>query len=219
MSYVFDGVKRKTSNGEYYYLDDDMPTVRVPISSNCHGDRPMKPEELNNVFGVREETMPSLPGYFTVPDLYHKWGGKYGRDKGSSDWYYIEGDMVVYRPIEWVPSVVRIKTIPKNELQTTITKEEVVDTTIKLYARADLSIELSAGGSGLGMAAKATATAEIGAEFETKSSKTDIRKQEGKLGGTAMNELAVGMLLKVEEVYRRSIYVWVDDRKKGDSMG
>ncbi|KAF5229660.1 hypothetical protein FAUST_10297 [Fusarium austroamericanum] len=218
-SYVFDGVKRKTSNGEYYYLDDDMPTVRVPISNSCHGDRPMKPEELNEWFGVREDNMPSLPGYFTIPDLHSKHGGKSGKEKSYADYYFIEGAMVVYRPIEWVPSVVRIKTIPKNNIITTIKKEEVVDTRAKLYARAELSIELSAGGSGLGMAATATATSEIGVDFEKNTTKTETWTQEGQVGTKALNELAVGMLLKVEEVYRHSINVWVDGRKKGDSMG
>ncbi|QPC76892.1 hypothetical protein HYE68_007644 [Fusarium pseudograminearum] len=217
-SYVFDGVKRKT-HGEYYYLDDDMPTVRVPISSKCEGPRPMTPEELDEWFGVRERTMPSLPAYITIPHLYSKLGGKSGKEKQNAEYYFIEGHMVVYRPIEWVPSVMLIKTIPKNTIITTIKRKEVVDTKLTIYAGAKLSIELSAGASGMGMAATATATSEVGIDFEKNSTTKETWAQEGQVGTTALNELAMGMMLRVEEVYRRSINVWVDGRKKGDSMG
>ncbi|KAJ9425867.1 hypothetical protein QL093DRAFT_2575451 [Fusarium oxysporum] len=200
MSFTFNGVK-KDGNGAYYYNDGDVESHRIPLSDQCYGDVRMSREQL-------EECL------LHPARLDSTWGGTAG-----GGWWNVTGDIVVYKPIEWVPSVARIRDFPKNSIVTNIEKERVETTTTKLYAKAEFALEVSAGGNYMGIKAEAKAKTETGVEFEKEVRNKDTYTQKGVVGDVALVEVAVGLMLRVEEIYTHNIKVWVDGREKGDSLG
>ncbi|EGU86517.1 hypothetical protein FOQG_12853 [Fusarium oxysporum f. sp. raphani 54005] len=213
MSFTFNGVK-KDGNGAYYYNDGDVESHRIPLSDQCYGDVRMSREQLEEWFGISNDTLPDLPAYYILPRLDSTWGGTAG-----GGWWNVTGDIVVYKPIEWVPSVARIRDFPKNSIVTNIEKERVETTTTKLYAKAEFALEVSAGGNYMGIKAEAKAKTETGVEFEKEVRNKDTYTQKGVVGDVALVEVAVGLMLRVEEIYTHNIKVWVDGREKGDSLG
>lgn len=175
-------------------------------------------EQLKEWFSISDDTLPDLPAYYISPRLDSTWGDYYynGSNRG---WWKVTGDIVVYQPIEWVPSVVRIRDYPKNSILTTIERERVETTTSKLFAKAEFALEISAGGNYMGMKAGAKATASTGAAWEKEVKNTIKYTENGVVGKEPLTELVVGLMLRVEEVYTHNIDIWVDDRGQGDSMG
>ncbi|KAH0421235.1 hypothetical protein CcaCcLH18_13555 [Colletotrichum camelliae] len=208
----------KDNNGAYYYNDGDVKVIRVPLSNECYGDLRMDHAQLKEWFGISNDNLPDLPACYISPRLDSTWEGYY-KDGTNRGWWRVTGDIVAYKPIEWVPSVARIRDFPKNSIVTKIEKERVETTTTKLYAKAGFSLEISGGGNFMGMKAEAKATAETGVEFEREVKNVDKYTQEGKVGDEPLVEVAIGLMLRVEEVYTHNVNIWVDDRGKGDSMG
>ncbi|WKT54450.1 hypothetical protein QSH57_005034 [Fusarium oxysporum f. sp. vasinfectum] len=88
---------------------------------------------------------------------------------------------------------------PKNSIVTNIEKERVETTTTKLYAKAEFALEVPAGGNYMGIKAEAKAKTETGVEFEKEVRNKDTYTQKGVVGDVALVEVAVGLMLRVEE--------------------
>lgn len=217
MVFHFEGVKQD-SNFAFFYDDNDVENSPVPLAKDVVGDLKLTPAQLKEWFAITQKTLPDLPGYFIVPRLHSSWGDYY-RQGTARGWWNIEGEMVVYKPIEWVPSVARIKDYPKNSIITSIKKEEMEDVTTKLYAQVDLSLEITAGGNYMGMKAEAKTKAESSVSRDLIRKETSTIVQEGKVGDKPLVEVAVGLMLRVEEVYTHDLALWIDDRHAEDSMG
>ncbi|KAK2738855.1 hypothetical protein CKAH01_18736 [Colletotrichum kahawae] len=217
MNFQFDS-PAKDNDGAYYYKDGDVKVIRVPLSNDCYGDLRMDHDQLKEWFGISNDNLPDLPAYYISPRLDSTWEGYY-KDGTNRGWWRVTGDIVAYKPIEWVPSIARIRDFPKNSIVTKIEKERVETTTTKLYAKAGFSLEISGKGNFMEMKAEAKATAETGVDFKREVKNVDKYTQEGKVGDEPLVEVAMGLMLRVEEVYTHHINVWVDDRAKGDSMG
>lgn len=217
MGFKFDHVKTDNS-GAYYYNDGDVNTTRVRLSDQCYGDLRMDHGQLQEWFGINDDNLPDLPAYYISPRLDSTWEGYY-KQGTARGWWRVTGDIVVYKPLEWVPSIARIRDFPKNSIITEIERERVETTTSRLYAKAEFALEISGGGNYMGMKAEAKATAETGVNFEREIKNVDKYTQKGQVGAEPLVEVAVGLMLRVEEIYTHTINIWVDDRGAQDSMG
>lgn len=206
MGFQFDG-PAKDNNDAYYYNDGDVKVIRVPLSNECYGDLRMDHEQLQEWFGISNDNLPDLPAYYISPRLDSTSGDS------SGGWWKVTGDIVAYKPIEWVPSVARIRDFPKNSLVTKIEKQRVEITNTKLYAKPGFALEISGGGNFMEMKAEAKATADTSVSFEREE-----YTQEGKAGDEPLVEVAVGLMLRVEEVYTHNINIWADGRGQVNSM-
>ncbi|KAF4502470.1 hypothetical protein FAGAP_1285 [Fusarium agapanthi] len=84
MRFTFNGVKRD-GNGAYYYNDGDVESHRIPLSDQCYGDVRMSREQLEEWFGIRNDTLPDLPAYYILPRLDSTWGGTAGVFDGNKE--------------------------------------------------------------------------------------------------------------------------------------
>lgn len=200
--------------GAYHYKDDEFEMVSVPIAEKTQGISLTK-EDLHMWFGIEEKTQPPLPAYLISQELKPGRGDQNYQFPTSVHWWrYITGDIVVYRPIEWVPIVSEVARFPKSKLSKELSRVTTTTTTSKIYGRATMSMEVSAGANFKGMMVEAKATAET--EVEASLQKEEIEKliESGKLGDETIFEVAVGMLLKVEEVCKYSFPLedlWAED--------
>ncbi|KAF5672293.1 hypothetical protein FHETE_3791 [Fusarium heterosporum] len=217
MPFKFNDTKIDHS-GNYYYTDDDVKTVRLPLSTNCSGDIQMSHKQLKEWFSIAEGTLPSVPGYYISPRLNSTWGGYYSGNSGRG-WWRVTGDVVVYKPVEWVACTERMRDFPKGAILTHIEKERTETTKTKLYAGAEFSLEVSGGGGFMGMKAEVKTKVSTGVEWEKEIMNKEKYTQSGDLGDRPLTELAVGLMLRAEEVYTHTIDIWVDDRCQEDSMG
>jgi hypothetical protein len=71
MGYTFPGIKRN-DNGVYYYDENDIPEVHVPIAKEFKGNFKMTLKQLDDWFGV-SPTLQPLPKYLVLPDLDSTW--------------------------------------------------------------------------------------------------------------------------------------------------
>ncbi|KAK9415702.1 putative Insecticidal crystal toxin domain-containing protein [Seiridium unicorne] len=115
-------------------------------------------------------------------------------DSHSADWSVVRGSLVVYKQIEWVPSVIKVKTLPKSKAKETYERKIAKVDTEKLFGGVSDFVKTSAkvGGSLLG----------VKLEVETEL-KVDAFKWE--IGDTVIFEVAAAMLLRVEEIYVHSM--------------
>ncbi|KAK9780222.1 hypothetical protein AB5N19_03525 [Seiridium cardinale] len=202
MSFKFDGVKTK-SDGSYYYDDKDFPRRRLPISTKCEGDMDLSPSVLHEWFGISHDTLPAIPSVMVVPRL------KTEIDPHSTDWSVVRGSLVVYKPIEWVPSVIKVKTLPKSKAKETYEREITKVDTEKLFGGVSGFVKTSAkaGGSlfGVKLEVETELKVEGKAEKEVTTNKVEKRTLKWEIGDTVIFEVAVAMLLRVEETYVHSV--------------
>ncbi|KAL2012055.1 hypothetical protein VTN00DRAFT_4773 [Thermoascus crustaceus] len=196
--YILTGLKRESS-GKYYYDDSDVPRISIPIADETQGLRLSK-KQLDEWFKINPTTMPTLPKTLVCPDM----------ESEPSDsnilqlkgWHHVNGSVAVYEPVEWVPVVREVRRFPKSELPETIKRDKTTIEKTKLYGKVESSLEASAGGSYAGMKVEARAKVEGSAEASLETEKITKEHMEGTLGEKPLFEVAVGMLLRVKEVYR-----------------
>lgn len=68
----FPGVKRANGSNAFYYDDNDIKMIEVPIGQ-CEGSYILSPDELKKHFGVDPARMGKLPEYFIAPRLDTTW--------------------------------------------------------------------------------------------------------------------------------------------------
>lgn len=207
----FQGVKRD-DNGAYYYDDGDIEKIQVPLSGETQGDVQLSHEQLEEWFGVTESSLPELPAYLIAPRLNSTLGGQYENDPGQ-DWWYITGGVAVYRPVEWVPTVTRVKEWPENSALEDLQGDEVEAAMNTIYANAEASLETLDGDNYMGVKGVVREKDQLNAEgrLERISTDTDV-------GDVPVAELALGFMLRVEEVHTHSLQFWMDDRGTAESL-
>ncbi|KAF4993381.1 hypothetical protein FGRMN_6531 [Fusarium graminum] len=189
MPFKFGGVATDPSNNYYYDLND-VKTISVPLSTTCSGDIQMSHDKIKEFFGISESTLPKLPAYYISPRLNSTWGAYYSGNSGPG----------------W------IRDFPKDALETQIKSTRTETTTMKLYAGAEFALELSGGGSYMGMKAEAKAKTSTSVEWEKRIVNIDEIVKKGILGKEPLIELALGLMLRAEEAYTHTIDIWVDDQ-------
>lgn len=210
MVYVLRGVKRDSS-GSYYYNSSDIPRISVPISKNCDGDMNLPPNVLDDCFGISHDTMPRLPQFMVHHRLTKECNGE--------EWTTVRGEIVVSKPIEWVPVVAVFDKYAKSMAKTTITRDTKTASTTKLFGKASGFAKLNTEAGGTLWGVKVEFESELKIEGKASHSyKLEARekqKVEWKTGDEAMWEVAVTMMLKIEDVYTHSIEVRVKNHSAG----
>jgi hypothetical protein len=99
----FDGIKWDSHKKRYYYDEDEIDRVKVPVNyEHARGNFPLSKAQLDKWFSVDKRAKLDLPKYIITNDM------EYGPKEGDSYWY-LNGPIAVYEPIEWVPCVHLIK--------------------------------------------------------------------------------------------------------------
>ncbi|KAF9980943.1 hypothetical protein BGZ65_004495 [Modicella reniformis] len=181
------GVKKTDRSKAFYYDERDVNMISVPICQ-CEGDYILSPDELRRYFGVEPSRMGKLPEYLIVPRLNSTWNAE--RSKSTSKWWDITGEVVAYKPLEWVP-IVREKSIPYNHFEAEYQNKTTTIQTSEIYGRFEPSFTMSIGSS-------------------WKSIKTEI--------STTTEKLTMGMCLRVKRVYEHSIHLFLNDEETGSSL-
>ncbi|KAI8601886.1 hypothetical protein EDD21DRAFT_428373 [Dissophora ornata] len=172
--------------------------IEVPVCA-CEGDYILSADELKRYFGVEPSRMGRLPEYLIVPRLNSTWNANRSKSTGRS-WWDITGEVVAYKPLEWVPIVRERSTIPYN--------------CFEIYGHFEASFTMSIGGGWKGLKAELSTTSSVEASYRT-STKV---KEKGKIGDVVIKELAMGMCLRVQRVYERSVNLYLNNEAKGNSL-
>ncbi|KAK6076707.1 hypothetical protein SCUP234_07102 [Seiridium cupressi] len=184
MSFKFDGVKTK-SDGSYYYDDKDFPRHRLPISTKCEGDMDLSPSVRHEWFGISHDTLPAIPRVMVVPRL------KTEIDSHSTN------------------CVIKVKTLPKSKAKETYEREITKVDTEKLFGGVSGFVKTSAKAGGCLFGVKLEVETELKvegkAEKEVTTNKVEKRTLKWEIGDTVIFEVAVAMLLCVEEIYVHSV--------------
>ncbi|KAG0052325.1 hypothetical protein BGZ90_006519 [Linnemannia elongata] len=212
----FPGVKRANGSNAFYYDDNDIKMIDVPVGQ-CEGSYILNPDELKKHFGVDPARMGKLPEYFIAPRLDTTWNTSRSESTGRS-WWDITGEVVAYRPIAWIPIVRELRTIPRNHLAMEFEKTTTTIQTSEIYGKFETSFTLSVGGGWKGIKAELSSTTSIEASYKTSWEDKETIIQRGKIGDVVVKEVVMGMSLRVERVYERAVHVYLNDEKKGDSL-
>ncbi|KAA8893230.1 hypothetical protein FN846DRAFT_963280 [Sphaerosporella brunnea] len=212
---LFPGVKQAKS-GAYYYDDNDVKMIKIPVG-NCTGDYILTPAELKRYFGVDPARMGPLPEYLIAPHLDSTWNEGRSKNTGRT-WWDITGEVVAYRPIEWVPIVRELNTIPYSHFEVEYKKTTTKIQTSELYGHAEASFTIALGASWKGIKVEASTTTSIEASYKTSTELHEEIVEKGKRGDVVIKELAMGMALKVKRVYERNVKLYLNDESKKDSL-
>ncbi|KAG0605689.1 hypothetical protein M758_9G080300 [Ceratodon purpureus] len=212
---LFPGVKRADS-GAFYYNHDDVKMISLPVQTRCDGYN-LTPQELRKYFGVDPDRMQQIPEYLIVPRLHSAWNSSRSAQLGGS-WWDITGEVVVYKPEQWIPIVKELSTIPYSTMQVEFQKTTTTVQTSEIYGSFTASFTLSAGGGIHGVRAEVSASTELKASYRTTSEVKQEITEKARLGNIAVKEVAMGMQLQVSRVSERSVHLYLSDKRKGDSL-
>lgn len=206
----FPGVKQTSGSKAFYYDDRDINMIDVPVGE-CQGDYILSKADLKRYFGLDPSRMGKLPEYFIAPRLdsahndARSTGGAFDEIRAISD---VTGEVVAYKPLEWIPSVHARKTIPYNHFKVEFEKTETTIKTAELYGKFEASFTISAAGGWKSIKAELSSTSTFEASYKiTTESKEEI-KTKGNLGDVVVKELVMGMSLRVRRVYERSVHMY-----------
>ncbi|KAF9176697.1 hypothetical protein BGZ51_009738 [Haplosporangium sp. Z 767] len=212
----FPGVKRASGSQAFYYDDNDINMINIPIGQ-CEGDFILTADELKRYFGLDASRMGKLPEYLITPRLNSTWNHNRSNKTGRS-WWDITGEMVAYRPIEWVP-VVRVKsTFPYSHFPVEFNKTTTTITKSELYGHFEASFTMSISGGWKSITMEASTTSSVEASYRTSTEVKEEITQKGTTGDVVVKEIMMGMSLRVERVYERSVNLYLNNDDKGDSL-
>lgn len=158
--------------------------------------------------------MPRLPKYLLRSRIKRSTPGVFHENLTiEHTWNWVNGEIVVYKPIKWVPYVHEIQLIPKNALDVEIDRSSTTVKETELYGMADFSISADAGLSYKALAVNVTAKAETRIKVTLDTTETKTRREKGTLGSTPVYEVTVGMMLQVQELGERQLVnndIWED---------
>lgn len=207
----FEGVK-KDDDGVYYYDGDELEKTAIPLSDTVEGDASLDRDKLEELFGLTESSLPELPRFLVSPNLSSTWGGYYEHEPEQA-WCFLTGNVAVYKPVEWVASVTLVKDWPEGEERDPLPREEVEGPVLRLYEPAELALEIP------DLDGCLRARARIKEEVVLGDDLGDLERNvtgDVEQGGV---ELVLGLMLRVEEVYRCAVpELWLDDRRIGESL-
>ncbi|KXG48986.1 uncharacterized protein PGRI_028560 [Penicillium griseofulvum] len=200
--------------GQVEYEPSDFPMHSLPMAEHSEGIR-LDQKVLADI-GIKKEYLPDVPQFILHPNMDHTKKKAPFRSvfpyihEHEPKW--INGDIVVYRPIRWVPYVMLIQFYPKSELTTTIKVQTTNVLEKELYGKASFSVEASAALSYKDMALGFKATGEGHVTVTRNIKELKDLTEEGSFK-YAVNELGIGMMMEVEEVARyefRNDDIWED---------
>lgn len=199
MVYEFAGVNRR-ADGTYYYDEDSIPKVEIPMAERSEGTYRLDKKTIDEWFGFTKN-MPKLPKFMIFNDL--RYGPTHRELKGTDTtyWHYVSGGFGVYEPVEWVPTVDLIRSIPRSALPGTFTKKTVKTTKTRLYGSVGSLFTVSAGATYAAMKVDAQVEVKGEASSELDTSATETLLQEGRIGDKPVVEIMLGMNIRVRQVY------------------
>lgn len=214
----FEGVKRD-DDGVYFYDESELEKTTVPLSDTVEGDHPLDHGQLEELFGLTEDALPQLPRFLVSPNLHSNWGGTYEHTPEQS-WYAVNGNVVVYKPVEWVASVIRVKEWPAGAELERVPAEEMEGPVLSVYGPAELALEIPDVGACLRARARIKEEVVLGDDLgdlqRTVADGVVGDEETVDAGGV---ELVLGLMLRVEEVYAHAIpELWLDERCLGESL-
>lgn len=199
MVYEFAGVNRR-ADGTYYYEDDCIPRVEIPMAEQSEGSYRMDKKTIDEWFGFTKN-MPKLPKYMIFNDLRNGTPHHELRGTTQTTWQYVSGGFGVYEPIEWVPTVDLIRSIPKSALSGTFKKETVKREKTRLYGKIGALFTASGGATYAGMKVEARVEVRGEAESELDSKTTETLVREGRVGDRPVLEIMLGINIRVRQVF------------------
>ncbi|KAF9978893.1 hypothetical protein BGZ75_009889, partial [Mortierella antarctica] len=137
---ILSEVPRSLGGECFEYDQDDVAMINVPVA-DCRGDVLLTHDQLERYFGVEPVGDGQLPEYLITPRLHSFWN--HNCPKGF--WWDITGEVIVYKPIAWVPFVRKISTIPYTEIPTWVTTMTTNIRVSELYGSYEASFKLGAG--------------------------------------------------------------------------
>jgi hypothetical protein len=216
MAHLCTGVSRAPESGAFYYDDNTLNEINVPVG-HCKGTYILSEDELYKYFGVESKRMGPLPEVLIAPHLNSTWNSSRSDSQGRS-WWDITGEVVAYKPIEWVPVVKDRRTIPFSHFRAESTKTTTNVTTSELFGSAEAAFTLSAGGGWSGMKMDLSTTTKVEASYRTSKTVDEEIVEKAKFGDVVIKELVMGMGLKVERIFERTVKLYLNDEKKTDSL-
>ena len=204
------------SNGKYYFNDSDINYVQVPLAQ-CEGDYILTKDELRDYFGVDETRFGTLPQYLIFPHLDA--ANDSGRTSATGKkWYDITGLVIAYEPVEWVPIVKRLGTVPKSVVQTDYSSKTVTVTTNQVYGSVQVSASISAG-KNIGCVKMAgSASTDFGASYSMSTTAQEEVKTKATYGDRVVQQLSMGLSLRVRRKWERSLSIYGNPDRFGWSM-
>jgi hypothetical protein len=210
------GVKKSVGSQAFYYDDNDVNMIDVPVAG-CEGDYILSATELERYFGVEPARMGKLPEYIIIPRLDSTWNTSRS-ESTSRSWWDITGEVVAYRPLAWVPIVRENGIIPYNHFETEYEKSTTTIETSDIYGHFEASFSMTAGGSWKAVKAEVSISTKVEANYKKSSEVKEEIKQKGKIGDVVIKEIILGMALRVQRVYERSVHLYLNDERKADSL-
>ena len=201
---LFNDVKWDSHKQQYYYNADDVERVHVPVNYDAQrSSLPLSKAQLDKWFSVEQRSKIDLPKYIIKNEM------EYGPKQSDSYWY-LNGGIAVYEPVEWIPCVHLVKQFPPSALEKEVTIKESETEQSELWAGASASLSLSVSANYFGVQVAAEAKVEGGVKTKRETSKIMEVKEHGKIApGTPCYEVMVGMILKTKKV--RTFYLKPDD--------
>ncbi|KAL4745511.1 hypothetical protein BDW72DRAFT_53443 [Aspergillus terricola var. indicus] len=199
MVYEFAGVNRR-ADGTYYYDEDSIPQVEIPMADRSEGTYRLDKKTIDEWFGFTKN-MPKLPKFMIFNDL--RYGQTHSELRGTdiTYWHYVSGGFGVYEPVEWVPTVDLIRSIPRSAIPGKFTKKTVKTTKTRLYGSVGSLFTASASATYAAMKVDAQVEVKGEASSELDTSATETLLQEGRVGDKPVVEIMLGMNIRVRQVY------------------
>ncbi|KAJ2915979.1 hypothetical protein MD484_g4438, partial [Candolleomyces efflorescens] len=190
------------------YIEFDPTKVKTvkPGLGKARGYQ-LSPEELRQIFEIDSNRFGELPGRIVIPVLE----GHFVSPGWTSFTVEVTGYLYLVEPATWIPQVFRGDTIPASTFKTTYTKEVKTVEETKFTATTSASVNISAGGSYLGITVDAKASSTIDLKFEKTRTSEETRKTEGTTG-KAVVELMVYPILQCKVLKKQRINYTMERR-------
>ncbi|KAG0227717.1 hypothetical protein BGW41_003706 [Actinomortierella wolfii] len=210
------GIKKVIGSHTLYYDDNDVNMIDVPLAA-CEGNYTLTAGELQRYFGIEAARMGKLPEYIFVPRLNSEWNPARS-DSTSRSWWRITGEVVAYRPLEWVPIVHDRNTIPFSQFEEKYKGTTVTVEAKEIYGHIDASVSMSVGGNWKAIKAEVSLSSSLEVTFRKTAETKQIIEREGTIGNVAIKEIVFGLSLRMQRVYEHSVNLHLNDEAKKDSL-
>lgn len=136
----------------------------------------------------------------------------------GNKYWYITGEVVVYKPLAWVPIVRERVTIPKSHFETEYEKKKTTIQTSELYGKGEACFTMSIGGGWRGLKLELSSTVSVEADYRKSTEVKEEITQKGKIGDVVIKEVVMGMCLRMERVYENSVHLYLNDKGRDNSL-
>ncbi|KAG0337116.1 hypothetical protein BG000_005815 [Podila horticola] len=173
--------------------------------------------------------MPLFPGILKKPsgELYYKPNsikmvevpiGQCDGDFPLTHASDITGEIAVYTPIEWVPVVRLLETIPAGVFKSKITEKTTIIRKSELYGKFATTFTLGDEAGLKGLKMEFSETSKLVAKYSCSNEVKQRILTTAELGHIAINKIVMSMSLRVKRVYEHTVHLHLNGLGFGDSL-